>query len=193
MKIKDSDFGALKFDEDLEAWTGHLKTPAFAGCKRKWRLSPLGNLREWPADDDDDVDDKKLEIVVADGDDGEGPGPMQRAALAAFRANEAAVRAAVLAEIARVARENYVTTKQLPPTATSLTSQRELADRLCTPAGVTEWLDPPSIQFHATGKKGVAYTSFNFGAGFDDEHGIAVLMLADRVQEVGGSGEFYDR
>jgi hypothetical protein len=52
---------------------------------------------------------------------------------------------------------------------------------------------PVRIQFHLNGKSDVSFTSFKFRAGFDDEHGIAVLMLNDKVQEIGGSDEFYDR
>jgi hypothetical protein len=53
-------------------------------------------------------------------------------------------------------------------------------------------LDRPRIDFHATGEGGVGYTSFNFNAGFDNEHGVGVLMLKNQVREVGGSSAFYD-
>jgi hypothetical protein len=194
LKIKDPDFGSLTYDDEIEAWTGRLRTDAFADCALKWNLSASGKLRDWSSDaeDKDAAGAGGVAISVADGGNGRGPGPAQRAALAAFRAKEAGVRAAVFAEVARVARD-YLKPGQLPAGAAVLTSQRDLAKRLCTVEGVTEWLDRPRVDFHRTGKKGVAYTSFNFAAGFDDEHGIAVLMLADQVRKVGGESEFYDQ
>lgn len=192
MKIDDPDFGPLEFDEAIGAWTGRLRTAEFAHCAIKWHLAPAGSLREWTDDDDGAGSPDVVEIAVADGGDGTGPGAEQRAALAAFRADERRICAAVLAEVARVAREHYVTTDHFPSDAPPLTSQRDLAARLCSPDGVGDWLDRPRIDFHHTGEDGVSYTSFNSNAGFDIEHGIAVLMLRDQVREVGGCSEFYN-
>lgn len=194
MNIDDPDFGGLAYDDDLGAWTGRLDTSCFARCAIKWHLTPAGNVREWASDESEgDGSGGGVEINVADGGDGTGPGAEQRAALAAFRAGKARVCAAVLGGIARAARERYVTADQLPAGAPALTSQRDLVTRLCTADGVREWLDPPRIDFHLAGGDGIGYTSFNFNAGFDDEHGVAVLMLNDQVCEVGGSSDFYDR
>jgi hypothetical protein len=194
VKINDADFGPLAYDDDLEAWTGRLRTPGFARCAIRWRLGPGGDLREWPADDEDDAGSpQRLEIAVADGGKGTGPGPTQRAALAAFRTREAQVCAAVLAEVARLARECYVIDRQLPAEAGALTSQRDLGRPPVHPRRRARVARPPRLDFHASGEGGVAYTSFNFNAGFDPEHGVAVLMLGDAVREVGGSSEFYDR
>ncbi len=194
MQVDDPDFGPLTYDEDVAAWTGRLETSGFARCAIRWHLTPAGDVREWPSDEaGGDSSGGGVEISVADGGDGTGPGAEQRAALAAFRAGEAKVCAAVLGEVARAARECYVTADQLPPGAPALTSQQDLVERLCTADGVGDWLGPPRVDFHLTGEAGVGYTSFNFNAGFDAEHGVAVLMLNDQVRELGGSSEFYDR
>ena len=193
MKINDPDFGPLDYDDDLEAWTGRLQTSCFAHCGMKWDLSPAGSLGQRHSDEGDPQGSpKSVEIVVADAGKRKGPGPQQRAALAAFRGDEQRICATVLAEVARVARDRYVTADQLPADAPALTSQRKTAERLCSPEGVSEWLDRPRIDFHATGEGGVSYTSFNFNAGFDIEHGVGILMLKNQVREVGGSSEFYD-
>lgn len=190
-KIDDPDFGALTYDEDLASWTGRLQTAAFGDCAIKWNLSLEGELSE-PTEEHDSGPADGLVVNISDAS-GTGPGSHQRAALSAFRAGETKIVAAVLEEVARVARENYVTADQMDDDAPALTSQRDLADRLCTADGVRDWLSRPRIDFHATGEGGVSFTSFNFGAGFDEEHGIAVLMLRDGVREVGGASEFYDR
>ena len=196
MKIDDPDFGPLDYDGDIGAWTGRLQTTCFARCAIKWNLSRAASVREWAGDEADDGGDEgspdSVEIAVTDGGDGTGPGSEQRAALAAFRADEQRICTAVLAEVARVARDHYVTANHFAADAPALTSQRTLVERLCSPDGVGEWLDPPRIDFHVTGEDGVSYTSFNFNAGFDVEHGIAVLMFRDQVRKVGGSSEFYD-
>jgi len=182
----------LKFDEEMENWTGRIRLPTLEMCRMNWWLTSRGELRDWSADAEAPKDGLSISVTDAKGDRS-GPGPLQRAALTSLRANESAVTSKVLAEIARFASETYLDPEQIPKGCPVLTSQKSLADRLCTPAGVIEWLSAPGVDFHRTGAGGVAYVSFNFGAGFDDDHGVAVLMHKDKFVELGGSGDLYDR
>ena len=191
MRFEDAEFGPLTFDSDIDAWVGTIPLTSFDHCRILWNLSPRGEIRRW----DDDPESRPaggLELAVSGDADGGGPSAIQRAAFRLLRAREKDIAAVVLRECAKVARESYVIADQLGPDAPALTTQRELAERLCSEAGVGDWLDRPRVDIHRGGEDELALVSFNFGAGFDAEHGIAVLTHGDRVVEVGGSSEFYD-
>lgn len=190
MQIQDPDFGELTYDEDLGAWVGTIELHSFGACALKYDLSWGGEIRQKVRDDDPRL--LRTELNVSD-DDRAGPTPIQRAALRLLLGREKQVASAVLRECARVVREGYLAEAQLGPGKPALTTQKDLADRLGSEAGVVDWLSQPRVEFHHTGEDGTAYVSFNFAAGVDEEHGLAVLMLGDRVVEVGGAAEFYDR
>jgi hypothetical protein len=155
-------------------WTGCFVLDSWAGFQS--RLGAYASTTSSTASDGT----VRLSIAAADG--AVGPTEVQAAAFEYLLANQAAIRDTLVAAIV----EDY-----------PILRANVLAGGLVEPADVPELTSPDDLKTRVglaivhiltTATDGVAYTGFEFGCTWDDEHGLGVMTHRGRVVEFPENG-----
>jgi hypothetical protein len=122
----------------------------------------------------------RLSVVAAEG--AAGPAPEQAAAFEYLLANQDAVRDTLVAAIVEeylLLRDNVL--------AGGIVDAAEMPE-LTSPDDLKARVGLAVVHILQTAKDGVAYTGFEFGCTWDDEHGLGVMTHRDRVVEFPENG-----
>lgn len=157
------------WDDVWDAWTAAVVLPSWAGYRD--RSGPYGG--PGPAG----TSDGTVTLVFAP--EGRDDRPLAEQDIASadwLLANESAVAAAVVAALLQ-------------------SPDRHLADRkgrvggtgIRTIADLKTRIGLHTVHIHPIAKDGLPYLGFEFGSGWDEEHGLGVLMHGLRCVSIGGS------
>jgi len=155
-------------------WTARFLLESWAGFQS--RLGAYASTSSNTASDGT----IRLSVVATDGS--ATPTPEQAAAFEYLLANQNAVRDMLVAAIVEeypLLRDNVL--------AGGIVDAAEMPD-LTSPDDLKTRVGLAVVHILQTARDGVAYTGFEFGCTWDDEHGLGVMMHRDRVIEFPENG-----
>ena len=155
-------------------WTARVVLDSWAGFQSR--------LGAYASTSSNTASDGTVRLSVAAVDGAATPTPEQAAAFEYLLANQNAVRDTLVAAIVEeypLLRDNVL--------AGGIVDEVEMPE-LTSPDDLKARVGLAVVHVLQTAKDGVAYTGFEFGCTWDDEHGLGVMMHRNRVIEFPENG-----
>jgi hypothetical protein len=155
-------------------WTGRAVLSSWAGFQSR--------LGAYASTSSSAVSDGTVRLSVAAADSSSVPAAEQAAAYEYLLANQPAIRDTVVAAIF----EEYPLIRQ-NVLGGGIVDPADMPE-LGTPDGLKSCVGLAVVHILSTVKDGVAYTGFEFGCNWDDEHGLGVMLHLGRIVEFPENG-----
>lgn len=189
-------FGKLVRDGDFPWWKGRLQYPSLAACRIRFILGwegevypadPMRNRKAQPLSE-------SVSLMVCD-KAATGPTPTQEATYHYLVQHQQAIATAVFTALLPYAIEAIGVARHEAEEVGSIEEfdaaiQDNSLDSL---EGLRQQIELIEIGFIEEHKDGLAYLSFDFNCGWEEEHGVSVVVHAGTVLVVGGCADFYNR
>lgn len=186
-----SEFGQLR-REDYHSWCkGTIVFPALAMCRILFTVCWDGEIIE--RNTQLKLDDSVQVLVFSK--DNCLPSQIQTAACSYLLQNQNEVATAVSQTLHQAVLQNIDEARHaIGDEALKKNFDEAIAKhQLDTTEGVRKQVELSEIGFLEQGKDEHSYVSFDFDCGWDDEHGISILMHQDKVLAISSCADFYHR
>jgi hypothetical protein len=189
-------FGSLVRDGDFPWWKGSLVYPSLAECWIRFMVDWEGHIRQ--ADPNlpphPTAPPERVSLMVCD-EAGMGPTLEQETAYHDLLQHPDEVAALLFQAMTPIAKaaldEARIEAEEVGTTGEFDAVIRDFG--LDTPDGVRLQVELLEIGFLEQHRDGRAYLSFDFNCGWDEEHGVSILVHAGNVLAVSGCADFYNR